>query len=209
MTSINNKSQYNESKYIYQNKPVYEFIKTSIDFVLALVLLIIFSPIFIFVILIMYLFYGGKPFYLQERVGRNKKNFWIIKFRTMRLDAELDKPVWAVPNDSRCTSFGKILRKTSIDELPQLINILKCEMSFVGPRPERPYFLNDQIGLTGKRLLVKPGLTGLAQVNGRYSLTIEEKLKFDLEYIHNRSLWLDFKILIKTIPVVLSCKNSW
>ncbi|HON57282.1 MAG TPA: sugar transferase [bacterium] len=209
MTSINNKSQYNESKYIYQNKPVYEFIKTSIDFVLALVLLIIFSPIFIFVILIMYLFYGGKPFYLQERVGRNKKNFWIIKFRTMRLDAELDKPVWAVPNDSRCTSFGKILRKTSIDELPQLINILKCEMSFVGPRPERPYFLNDHIGLTGKRLLVKPGLTGLAQVNGRYSLTIEEKLKFDLEYIHNRSLWLDFKILIKTIPVVLSCKNSW
>jgi len=206
MISTNN---YDESKYNYADKPVYEAVKRIIDIIFAVSLIVILSPIFIITIIILKISYKETVFYLQERVGRAGKTFNLYKFRTMRLDAEIAEPVWAKPDDDRCTNIGRILRKTSIDELPQLFNILKGDLSIVGPRPERPFFMKDHIGLTGKRLLVKPGLTGLAQVNGRYKLSIDEKLRFDLEYIHNRSIYLDFKIMLKTIPVIISCDGAW
>ncbi|HPG30309.1 MAG TPA: sugar transferase [bacterium] len=206
MTSTNN---YDESLYIFEPKPVYEIIKRIMDLTSAITLLILLSPVMCVIAIILKISYGKKIFYSQERVGRHGKNFKIHKFRTMKLNAEESEPVWAQPNDLRCTFIGKILRKTSLDELPQLANIISGELSLVGPRPERPYFMKDHIGLSGKRLLVKPGLTGLAQVNGRYKLTIEEKLKFDLEYVHNRRFYLDIKIMIKTIPVILSCEGAW
>ncbi len=202
-------NKYDESKYRFENKPGYEIIKRFIDIIASIAFVIILSPLFVVIIIILKAVYKESVFYLQERVGRGGITFWLYKFRTMRLDAEKADPVWAKPDDERCTNIGKILRKTSIDELPQLFNVIKGELSLVGPRPERPFFMKDHIGLTGKRLLVKPGLTGLAQVNGRYKLTIEDKLKFDLEYIHNRSLYLDFKIIIKTVPVILSCDGAW
>ena len=206
MISTNN---YDESIYVFKPKPFYDIIKRIIDFTFAISLLIISSPVLLAIMIILKIGYGKNIFYNQERVGRHGKIFKIYKFRTMRLNAEESEPVWAQPNDQRCTFIGKILRKTSLDELPQLANIISGELSLVGPRPERPYFMKDHIGLSGKRLLVKPGLTGLAQVNGRYKLTIEEKLKFDLEYVHNRRVYLDFKIMIKTIPVILSCEGAW
>jgi lipopolysaccharide/colanic/teichoic acid biosynthesis glycosyltransferase len=202
-------NKYNEDNYVYKNKPVYDFFKRVFDILLAVILFIIFLPLFLIIFVILKISYKNNIFYLQNRVGKNQKKFKLIKFRTMGKNAEPDEPQWAIPDDPRCTGIGRMLRKTSLDELPQLINILKGDMSFVGPRPERPYFINDHPGLLGKRIKLMPGLTGLAQVNGRYALSIEEKLRFDLEYLHNRCFWLDIKIIIKTIPVILSCKGAW
>jgi lipopolysaccharide/colanic/teichoic acid biosynthesis glycosyltransferase len=197
-----------DSQYIYRTKPLYEFIKRIFDIILAIFFIFILSPLILFIIILLKIKYKKNIFYFQERVGKNKKIFKIIKFRTMHINAET-QPVWASENDVRCTKIGKFLRKTSIDELPQLINIIKGDMSLIGPRPERPYFMKDHPLLNGKRTLLAPGLTGLAQVNGRYKLTIDEKLKFDLEYLQNRCLWLDIKILLKTIPIVLSRSGAW
>ncbi len=205
MTLISN---YDESSYIYIDKPLYEFLKTVLDFTLSIILLILFFPFFVIIPIVIKLSDGGNIFYVQERVGKNGKKFYIFKFRTMPPQSEIE-PVWAKPNDPRCTLIGRYLRKTSIDEVPQLFNILRNELSFVGPRPERQFFIKDHPGLTGKRLNVKPGLTGLAQVNGRYNLSIEQKLKFDLEYIHNRSMFLDIKIIIKTVYKVIICEGAW
>ncbi|MBP7653409.1 sugar transferase [Candidatus Dependentiae bacterium] len=202
-------NNYDESQYIYKDRPVYDFFKRFLDLFIAIILLFLLSPVFLIIIVILKISYKQNVFYFQERVGQHGKIFKIYKFRTMKLNAEDIEPVWAKPDDERCTVFGKILRKTSIDELPQLINIIAGNLSIVGPRPERPFFMKDHVGLSGKRLLVKPGLTGLAQVNGRYKLNIEEKLKFDLEYIHNRSVYLDIKIMIKTVPVIISCNGAW
>ena len=147
----------------------------------------------------------GPALFKQERLGKGGKAFTILKFRSMRLDAEKNGPQWADENDDRCTRIGRILRKSRLDELPQLWNIFKGEMSFVGPRPERACFYDEfETYIHGfrNRLLVKPGLTGLAQVNGGYDLKPEEKIVYDLEYIEKRSLWLDIKILFKTVAVI-------
>ena len=151
----------------------------------------------------------GPLFYSHERVGQNGKKFNIFKLRSMVKNAESKGAVWAVKNDKRITNFGKFLRNTRLDELPQFYNILKGEMSFIGPRPERPEFVKDlenKIPFYAIRTVVRPGLTGWAQVNYPYANTIEEqgiKLRYDLYYIKERNVFIDFKILIKTFTTVL------
>jgi exopolysaccharide biosynthesis polyprenyl glycosylphosphotransferase len=153
---------------------------------------------------------GGPIIYRQERVGRGGKVFTLLKFRSMAADAERDgRARWAKANDSRVTTVGRFIRRTRIDELPQLLNVLKGEMSFVGPRPERPCFVGDLahvIPFYGVRHSVKPGITGWAQVRYAYAASIEDaakKLRFDLYYVKNHSLFLDLLILVETIRVVL------
>jgi len=151
----------------------------------------------------------GPLFYTQQRVGKNGEIFNIIKFRTMVVNAETNGAVWADVNDKRITTFGNFLRKTRIDELPQVINVLKFEMSIIGPRPERPEFvkqLAEQIPFYEVRHIIRPGLTGWAQVKGRYASSEEdtlEKLQYDLYYIKKRSLYLDVNILLKTLSTVI------
>ena len=156
----------------------------------------------------------GPFFYSQERVGQNGKKFNIFKLRTMVKNAETKEAIWASKNDKRITTFGRFLRNTRLDELPQFYNILKGEMSFIGPRPERPEFvkdLEDKIPFYAIRTVVRPGLTGWAQVNYPYANTIKEqeiKLRYDLYYIKERNVFIDFKILIKTFTTVLFFKGQ-
>ena len=145
----------------------------------------------------------GPIFYSQERIGKNNKVFKVVKFRTMIIDAEkITGAVWSTKNDPRITKIGHLLRRTAIDEIPQLINIFKGEMSFVGPRAERPELhkkFMKEIPDFGKRLEVIPGLAGLAQINGSYDLDPRDKLKYDLDYIKNMNLFFDIKIIIKSV----------
>jgi lipopolysaccharide/colanic/teichoic acid biosynthesis glycosyltransferase len=151
----------------------------------------------------------GPLFYTQERIGKNGNAFQIIKLRTMVKNAEKDGMKWAQKNDTRVTKFGKFLRKTRIDEIPQFINVLKGEMSLIGPRPERPFFvqeLSQIIPFYETRHIVKPGLTGWAQVNSRYGSTIDDsliKLQYDLFYIKHRSFFLDINIIVKTLSTII------
>lgn len=185
----------------------YESIKSSIEFIFSLLLLIIAVPICILACIAIYVELHVNPIYTQKRVGLNGRVFKIYKLRSMYIDAEKDGPKWASENDERITKVGRIIRKTRIDELPQLVNILKRDMSFIGPRLERPEFIKEFIKYIpdfNDRLLVKPGITGWAQVNGGYSLTPKEKLEFDKYYIKNRGFKLDLLILIKTIIVIFT-----
>ena len=151
----------------------------------------------------------GPLFYTQDRVGKNGEVFKIYKYRTMVKNAEINGAVFTTVNDSRITSFGKILRKTRLDEFPQFLNILKGDMAIIGPRPERPIFVNEiaeVMPFYETRHVVKPGLTGWAQVNYSYGDSIEDslvKLQYDLYYIKHRSIFLDINIIIKTISTVL------
>jgi lipopolysaccharide/colanic/teichoic acid biosynthesis glycosyltransferase len=151
----------------------------------------------------------GPVIYKQHRVGENGKIFVLYKFRTMVMYAE---KVWgfkpAIEEDERITYIGKLLRKTRLDELPQLINVLKGDMSLVGPRPENLYRVKTHEALRGARLAVKPGITGLAQIRSLYDLKPDHKLKYDYLYIQKRSFFLNLYILIKTIPVLLN-KTGW
>lgn len=185
----------------------YENIKSSIELIFSLLLLIIAVPICILACIAIYVELRVNPIYTQKRVGLNGRVFKIYKLRSMYIDAEKDGPKWASENDERITKVGRIIRKTRIDELPQLFNILKRDMSFIGPRPERPELIKEFIKFIpdfNDRLLVKPGITGWAQVNGGYSLTPKEKLEFDKYYIKNRGFKLDLLILIKTIIVIFT-----
>jgi lipopolysaccharide/colanic/teichoic acid biosynthesis glycosyltransferase len=157
----------------------------------------------------------GPVLYKQTRVGKDGELFEIYKFRTMKVDAEkYSGPVWAQENDPRLIPVGKFLRKTHIDEIPQFINVLKGEMSFIGPRPERPMFVDKfktQICDYEKRLQIKPGITGLAQVFHRYDETIvdvKKKIKYDLLYIRRMCLWTDIRIVFRTFRVVLTGEGS-
>lgn len=194
------------AKPVLQKKRLYLVTKRVFDIVCSsLGLLILAIPMMIIALLIV-IDSPGTPIFMQERLGINGKPFTIYKFRSMRLDAEENGPQWADENDSRCTCFGQVLRRTRLDELPQLYNILRGDMSFVGPRPERAYFYREfetYIPGFSNRLLVTPGLTGYAQVNGGYSLKPEEKIIYDMEYIENRSIQMDLTCIIKTIWVVL------
>jgi exopolysaccharide biosynthesis polyprenyl glycosylphosphotransferase len=185
------------------NKMENRFIKRTLDIVISFTALVILSPVFAVAALLVKISSPGPVFYKQERIGRNNSVFNVLKFRSMRIDAEKKSgPVWADENDPRRTAVGTMLRKTSIDELPQLINILRGEMSLVGPRPERPHFVNkfkQEIPRYMERHKVKAGLTGWAAVNGlRGNTSLEERIKFDLYYIENWSIWFDIKIIIKT-----------
>jgi len=178
------------------------------DFFIASVLLVASLPIFLIAVIAVKFSSEGPVFYKQKRIGKDQKPFTMFKFRTMRKGAEVATgPVLSNEDDTRVTNIGRILRKYRIDELPQMINIMKGEMSFVGPRPERPHFVEqfiNQISGYGERFKATPGLTGLAQVNGGYATTPENKLKYDLSYIYNQSLWLDVRILLETVKVILT-----
>jgi exopolysaccharide biosynthesis polyprenyl glycosylphosphotransferase len=190
-------------------------IKWVLDFTTSLFLIVFFSPLFLITALCIKLTSPGPVFFLQERLGLNKRRFHIYKFRTMSADAEsrmkevehlneLSGPVFKIKNDPRITTVGRFLRSTSIDELPQLFNVLKGDMSLVGPRPMA---VRDYEGFNEdwqrRRFSVRPGITCLWQVLGRNSIPFEQWMELDLQYIDRWSLWLDFQILVKTIPAVL------
>lgn len=181
-------------------------VKRTMDIVLSIIGLIITSPLLLTVSIAIKLYDRGPVLYKQERVTENNRIFRLYKFRTMIVDAEKDTgPVLATDKDSRITPIGRFLRATRIDELPQLINVLKGDMSIVGPRPERPFFVekyNDEIEAFKFRVYVKAGITGLAQVLGRYSTDPENKAKYDLLYVKNYSLMLDIKIIFNTFKVI-------
>lgn len=185
----------------------YNNIKSCIEFILSFLLLILVIPIIMLACIAIVIETRANPFYTQERVGLNGRIFKIYKLRSMYIDAEKDGHKWASENDDRITKVGGIIRNTRIDELPQLVNILKRDMSFIGPRPERPEFVKEflkDIPDFNDRLVVKPGITGWAQVNGGYSLTPKEKLVLDKYYIENEGFKLDLLILLKTIIVVFT-----
>ena len=192
-------------------KPIYSGIKRIFDVVFSFILLVfLFLPL-ILIAHAVKLDSAGPVFYKQERLGLFGEPFVMLKFRTMIPDAERDGPVWAKKEDPRRTRVGVFLRRFHLDELPQLWNILVGDMSFVGPRPERPMFYKEFGKIVKgfeKRLLVKPGLTGLSQINGGYDLTPAEKWLYDMKYIHDRSILLDLKCLIWTVPVILTARGS-
>jgi exopolysaccharide biosynthesis polyprenyl glycosylphosphotransferase len=188
--------------------------KRAFDIVFSTVSLILLSPVFLLISVVVALSSGGSVFYHQKRIGRDGRRFDLIKFRSMRSGAERESgPVWTVHGDSRVTPAGRILRRFSMDELPQLLNVLRGEMSIVGPRPERPYFVDkfkDTVPKYLDRHRVKSGMTGWAQVNGlRGDTSIAERTKYDIYYIENWSLLFDIKIILMTIWAVLSGKESY
>jgi exopolysaccharide biosynthesis polyprenyl glycosylphosphotransferase len=185
----------------------YTYVKSMMDIIMASFGLLLSLPALLFFIILIKLETPGPAFFTQERVGLNGKIFKVIKLRSMSVDAEKKGAQWATKNDPRVTRVGTLIRKTRIDEIPQLINVLKGEMSMIGPRPERPIFtekFNREIPGFVNRLAIKPGVSGWAQVNGGYDITPKEKLRLDLYYIENRSLLIDLKIVLKTIKVVFT-----
>lgn len=189
-------------------KPVYSFIKRCFDIVCSFFgLIICFIPMLLIAVAIK-ITSPGRVFYAQERLGLNGEKFMLVKFRTMRSDAEKEGAQWSQgESDNRITPIGAVLRKTRIDELPQLWLCLTGKLSLIGPRPEREVFYKEfekHVHGFSERLKVKPGLTGLAQVSGGYDLRPEEKVLYDVEYIKKRSIFLDIKILFKTVGVVFS-----
>ena len=190
-------------------------VKRVFDVLCTLGLIVASAPVMVLTTVLIKLGDRGPVLYTQERVGLNGKTFNVAKFRSMRTDAEKDgKPRWATTNDDRVTRIGKIIRRLRIDELPQLFNVLRGEMSLVGPRPERPFFveqLTQEIPYFAVRHSVKPGVTGWAQVRYQYGATLEdsqEKLQYDLYYVKNHSLFLDAAILLETVSVVLTGKGA-
>ncbi|MDT2678067.1 sugar transferase [Enterococcus gallinarum] len=196
---------------IKNKKIVYRISKQIFDILFSIVIgITVFPIVFVFCILIL-IESPGSPIYQQKRVGLKGKEFTLYKLRSMRNNAEINGAQWADKNDKRITGIGKFIRKTRIDELPQLINVFKGEMSFIGPRPERKIFIDEFLKAIpdfNDRLLVKPGLTGWAQVNGGYEITPQEKLELDMYYIENRSFLLDLKIIFKTIKIIFTGEGA-
>jgi exopolysaccharide biosynthesis polyprenyl glycosylphosphotransferase len=185
-------------------------VKRSFDVLASAVLLVLAAPMMIIAATAIFLESGRPIVFRQERVGLGGRTFMLLKFRSMRTDAEKDGvPRWAATGDPRVTRVGRFIRRTRIDELPQIFNVLKGEMSFVGPRPERPFFvaqLTEQVPFYGARHTVKPGLTGWAQVRYSYGASVEDavrKLQYDLYYVKNHSVLLDSLILLSTVRVVV------
>jgi exopolysaccharide biosynthesis polyprenyl glycosylphosphotransferase len=190
-------------------------VKRGVDLLVSLAALIFLFPISLLISLATKLDSKGPILYKQERVGEDGRIFRLLKFRSMRVDAEAaGGPVWASVNDARITRVGSVIRKLRLDEIPQLINVLKGEMSFVGPRPERPFFvqqLEDEIPYYSERHVIKPGITGWAQISYPYGASKEdalEKLKYDLYYIKHMSILLDLSIIFETVKIVLLGKGS-
>jgi exopolysaccharide biosynthesis polyprenyl glycosylphosphotransferase len=195
------------------DKKLYNFFKTAGDFILALILAVLLIAILPLIAIAIKLQDRGSVFYTQKRIGLDGREYIIYKFRTMIENAESAGAQFAGMKDNRITPVGKFLRKTRLDELPQVWNILRGEMSFVGPRPERSEFVSEltrQMPFYAVRHLIKPGLTGWAQINYPYAGTFEEnlkKLEYDLYYLKNRSILLDIAILFKTLNIVLRFKG--
>jgi sugar transferase (PEP-CTERM system associated) len=195
--------------------PIRTLVKRLFDVVCAAALILLALPVMLVTALLIYLESGGPVLYFQERVGLNGRLFNVVKFRSMRTDAEKDgKPRWACASDDRITRIGHWIRKLRIDELPQLFSVLGGDMSLVGPRPERPYFvdqLTQELPYYAVRHSVKPGVTGWAQVRYHYGASVEdsaEKLQYDLYYVKNHSLFLDLLVLFETVGVVLMGKGA-
>ncbi|WP_296314992.1 sugar transferase [Winogradskyella sp. UBA3174] len=191
-----------------ENK-LYIFFRRSFDIFFALIGIVCGICLIPIILLGNLLGNNGPLFYVQERVGKNSKPFNIIKLRTMIVNAEEEGAKWAKKNDNRITTFGNFLRRSRLDEIPQFYNVIKGEMSIIGPRPERPFFVNELsriIPFYETRHMIKPGLTGWAQVSTRYGSSVDDslvKLQYDLYYIKHRSVFLDFSIVIKTLSTVL------
>ena len=201
----------NADKVDMSGSPMKNILKRIFDVLFsALGLIVLIMPMALIAILI-YIESPGPAIYKQERLGFKREPFVLYKFRSMYIDAETNGPRWAERDDKRVTKIGVFLRKSRLDELPQLWNILVGDMSFVGPRPEREYFYNifeEYIPDFGQRMLVKPGLTGWAQVNGGYELKPEEKIVYDLEYIRNWSLGMDMKCILMTVKLVFTHEGA-
>ena len=178
------------------------FVKPSLDFIIAVILLILLSPVILFFSLLLFISNRGNVFFFQQRPGLNKKYFNIIKFKTMK--GEFGSPL---SDEERLTIVGRFVRSASIDEILQIINVLKGEMSFVGPRPLLIKYLSRYSEEQAKRHNVKPGITGWAQVNGRNAISWEQKFKYDCEYVEKQSFKLDFIILLMTLVNVLKRKG--
>ena len=188
--------------------------KRLVDIVVSTIVLTIFSPIWLLLGLIIKIDSKGSILYRQERVGRDEQIFEIFKYRSMSAEAESNTgPVWAAEDDPRITRFGHFLRMSRLDEVPQFINVLKGNMSLIGPRPERPFFvkkLKKEVPLYSKRMRIRPGITGWAQIKHKYDESLDDvkrKLRYDLFYIENMSLRMDLKIILSTIKVILSGKG--
>ncbi len=181
------------------------FIKPAIDFVLALVGFLFLSPVFVLVMIGLFFANDGKPFFFQLRPGKDGKIFKIIKFKTMT--DKKDKNGNLLPDADRLTKIGSFVRKTSLDEIPQLLNVIKGDMSLVGPRPLLPKYLELYNDFQRRRNEVKPGITGWAQVNGRNSISWEKKFEYDVWYVDNVSFLLDVKILILTVLKVVKSEG--
>ena len=206
---------------LIENLPITSrWIKRCMDIFFSCIMLILFLPVLIIVSFLIKVTSKGPVIFTQIRAGLNGKPFKLYKFRTMVLDADkllgnyidinkLEEPVYKFRNDKRVTPLGRILRKTSIDELPQMFNVLKGDISLVGPRPEDVKIVKRYNALFKERLLIKPGVTGLQQINCRGNTSMAERIKYDKQYIENQSLWLNLKILFQTVKVVLSCKGAW
>ena len=188
---------------------VHMFIKRAFDIVVSTVVILLTFPFWILIMIAIRLETDGPAIFKQERVGQNGKVFKIRKFRTMRSDVDKYEYSPSSPDDRRITKVGAFLRKTSLDEFPQFLNVLNGDMSMVGPRPEMPFIVEKYKDWERQRLKVKPGLTGLWQIMGRKDLPLHESLEYDFYYIKNQSLLLDLTILIKTIPIILLGKGAY
>ncbi len=193
------------------SKPVYQAVKRLFDVMVSVLALLILGIPMLALTLVIRADSPGPAIFCQERLGKGGKPFVIYKYRTMCLDAERNGPQWALAHDVRCTRVGRLLRRGHIDELPQLLNVLKGEMSLVGPRPERSCFYQEfetYIHGFSQRLQVTPGITGWAQINGGYELLPEEKILFDMEYIRRRSVLFDIRCLLGTVRAVFRHDGS-
>ncbi len=198
----------------YIKSAFFKKVKRYFDVVASAAGLILSFPFCLLIALVIKLDSKGPVLYRQERVGEDGKTFDLLKFRSMHIDAEEDGPVWAGSNDERVTGVGRMIRKLRLDEVPQMVNVLRGEMSFVGPRPERPFFieqLGKEIPFYFQRHVVKPGITGWAQIRYPYGASREdtlEKLKYDLYYVKHMSLFFDLMIILETAKIVLLGKGA-
>lgn len=211
----------NHMKEIYQKKSSgYKFLKRLSDIVLSGIALVALSPVFLLTALAVKLEDGGPVFFVQSRAGKDMKPFKVYKFRSMYVNAdaklaELLKDneqtghAFKIKNDPRITKVGKFIRKVSIDELPQLVNIIKGDMSIVGPRPILPWQMEECNEYERQRLIVRPGLTCYWQIGGRANIKWEEWVELDLDYIADMGLWTDFKMIVKTIPAVFDSEGAY
>lgn len=184
---------------------MYKYIKRILDALVAITVLIAISPLFIILVLLLFIANNGYPFYFQKRPGKNEKVFTICKFKSMNDKKDANGKL--LPDADRITKVGAFVRKTSLDELPQLLNVVKGDMSFVGPRPLMVSYLELYNEQQKRRHIVRPGVTGWAQVNGRNAISWEQKFKFDVWYVENQSFLLDFKILLLTVKKVFKTEG--
>ena len=192
------------------DKSVQKCIKRIFDFAVALIILLLLMPLWLLIALLIKIDSKGPVFFIQARPGYHKKIFNVYKFRTMRIGSEkMIKGQEVLKDDGRITGIGKFLRRSKLDEIPQLINVLKGEMSLVGPRPERIASLEDYTEEISKRLNMRPGLTGLAQVSGNIYISLSKRYEYDIFYVEHFSILLDLRILIRTVGVILFGEDKY